>query len=781
MRDLLSPHNPPPLISVIIPFTENTPLIIESIQSLNSSLYTNITLHLFNESFTGSETQAISDLSRFPLRFHPLEQKDIIEELANCADSARGDYLHFLHAGIQISPNFYCVLIAELQKSPEFSFGCGALFNIEPPGVQQPKFGRDSFNDLYSYRLTSLLTQPMTLSTALIPKALYSQIGGIQEGDSLPWTYALSLRLAHALQISRHPKATISLPNDAEEFISPDSALTFLKTRGVPFFIPQLIQAEPEKCSHFVSQLTRLLIDKGHQKLARCFLLWLNNAYPDSLDAKSQSAPLFARIGEYDRAIEMVTHWKQKQPSNREADAYSHDLSPPPYKGKTREQALSILFVCHSFPPSPYAFGGTELYALHLAKELIKRGIHVAVMTPLYESLVLKPGEIRETSFQGVDLIQLRINHFISLANTLSNPKLSEKISSCVEKHCFDLVHIQYPLGIGLLAAQALTQRQQVPTLMTLHDASLFCDQGHLRQAGKIPICSGPENAKKCADCHQSGNRRSMEAVTAPELLEKLFLLRNKTVHLLLKRMQRVLVPTDFLYQYLKRFNYPLTNVSKTKLGANLFPPLPHQESQVVRFFYLGNIVSVKGVEILLEAFESIDASEAELHLYGRSFSGKLLDSLKPYFKRPNIFYRGAYKHQDLPHILQNADVGVIPSFSDNYPTVAREFLHAGVPLIASRVGGIPEIVDDGVNGVLFESGNIQDLHQQLRRAIENPEIFTAFRKAIGPIYSISDDAAQTLEIYDSILHEFPHNTAPPPPTNQPARLSRSLSAAKQH
>ena len=245
--------------------------------------------------------------------------------------------------------------------------------------------------------------------------------------------------------------------------------------------------------------------------------------------------------------------------------------------------------------------------------------------------------------------------------------------------------------------------------------------------------------------------------------------------------MQRVLVPTDFLYQYLKRFNYPLTNVSKTKLGANLFPTLPHQESQVVRFFYLGNIVSVKGVEILLEAFESIDASEAELHLYGRSFSGKLLDSIKPYFKRPNIFYRGAYKHQDLPHILQNADVGVIPSFSDNYPTVAREFLHAGVPLIASRVGGIPEIVDDGVNGVLFESGNIQDLHQQLRRAIENPEIFTAFRKAIGPIYSISDDAAQTLEIYDSILHEFPHNAAPPPLTNQPARLSRSLSAAKQH
>ena len=175
MRDLLSPHNPPPLISVIIPFTENTPLIMESIQSLNSSLYTNITLHLFIESFTGSETQAISDLSRFPLRFHPLEQKDITEELANCADYARGDYLHFLHAGIQISPNFYCVLIAELQKSPEFSFGCGALFNIEPPGVQQPKFGRDSFNDLYSYRLTSLLTQPMThplLSQSRLPPAI---------------------------------------------------------------------------------------------------------------------------------------------------------------------------------------------------------------------------------------------------------------------------------------------------------------------------------------------------------------------------------------------------------------------------------------------------------------------------------------------------------------------------------------------------------------------------------------------------------------------------------
>jgi glycosyltransferase involved in cell wall biosynthesis len=413
---------------------------------------------------------------------------------------------------------------------------------------------------------------------------------------------------------------------------------------------------------------------------------------------------------------------------------------------------MSILFICHSFPPSPYAFGGTELYALHMAKALLKRGIHVAVMTPLYESLVMQPGTIRKTSYEGVDLIQLRISHFISLSSTLWNPELGEKIAAWIEEHPFDLVHVQYPLGIGLVAAEALTRHDKLPTLLTLHDASLFCDQGHLRETGKLELCSGPETPKKCGDCHRAGNRHSVEASTAPELLERIFNLRDKTVKLLMERLQRVLVPTEFLYRYLERFNYPLTNVKKTPLGTKLFNALPHKPGELVRFVYLGNIVSVKGVDVLLEAFQSIAPRDAELHLYGRSFSGPLLDSLKPCLEQPNVFYHGPYNHQDLPVILQSADIGVLPSYSENYPTVAREFFNASVPVIASRVGGIPEIVKDGVNGLLFESGNIQQLHRHLRTAIEHPEIFHGFKKKIDPIFSIEDDATSTLKLYDSIV-----------------------------
>ena len=85
-------------------------------------------------------------------------------------------------------------------------------------------------------------------------------------------------------------------------------------------------------------------------------------------------------------------------------------------------------------------------------------------------------------------------------------------------------------------------------------------------------------------------------------------------------------------------------------------------------------------------------------------------------------------------------------------PFVVRECLHAKVPVIASRVGGIPEIIKDGKNGLLFESGNYRDLASKLRFLVQNPKKLVAFRKRIQPVRNIVEDAEQLEVIYREIL-----------------------------
>lgn len=114
--------------------------------------------------------------------------------------------------------------------------------------------------------------------------------------------------------------------------------------------------------------------------------------------------------------------------------------------------------------------------------------------------------------------------------------------------------------------------------------------------------------------------------------------------------------------------------------------------------------------------------------------------------------HHGPYTQEDLPGIFSKTDVAIIPSRSENYPFIVRECLHAGVPVIASNVGGIPEIIQDGVNGFLFKQGDFRDLANKLQFIIQNPQKIFALRKNIQPVRTVSEDANQLKGIYREVL-----------------------------
>ena len=140
------------------------------------------------------------------------------------------------------------------------------------------------------------------------------------------------------------------------------------------------------------------------------------------------------------------------------------------------------------------------------------------------------------------------------------------------------------------------------------------------------------------------------------------------------------------------------------------------------RIGIIGQIARWKGHADLLQAFCLLakDFPAAELHVFGRSpddFEDELRRQVKSLEMAERVVWHGFVS--DRTRVYQSMDVCVVPSrVQDSLPTTAIEAGFFGLPVVASRLGGLPEIVEDGVTGFLFEVGNVAELAACLGRLL---------------------------------------------------------------
>ncbi|NMB91055.1 MAG: glycosyltransferase family 4 protein, partial [Chloroflexi bacterium] len=176
-----------------------------------------------------------------------------------------------------------------------------------------------------------------------------------------------------------------------------------------------------------------------------------------------------------------------------------------------------------------------------------------------------------------------------------------------------------------------------------------------------------------------------------------------------------------------------------------------------IRIGYLGQMVPHKGVHLLLQAFHALsrDYAGCELNLYGRldgrnSYEKKLLRMASG---NPAIHFRGAIPNEQVGQVLSELDMIVVPSiWYENRPTVIVEAQMTGTPVIAARLGGMAELVEHGVNGLLFKPGNAEDLEEQLRYVCDHPEHLAGLSQGIRPVPTLEDEVAQLIKIYEGLL-----------------------------
>lgn len=153
----------------------------------------------------------------------------------------------------------------------------------------------------------------------------------------------------------------------------------------------------------------------------------------------------------------------------------------------------------------------------------------------------------------------------------------------------------------------------------------------------------------------------------------------------------------------------------------------------------LGTITPNKGQIIAIQALKQLIDSDLKVKLYiaGKIFDKEYNQVLKSYIKVNNLqdFIEFKYEIADSTAFLKSLDVLLVPSFDEVFPTVILEAFAIGSPVIASRVGGIPEIVADNKNSYLFEAGNFISLAKIIQNILNNKsQLKTISKNAVETI-----------------------------------------------
>jgi glycosyltransferase involved in cell wall biosynthesis len=148
-------------------------------------------------------------------------------------------------------------------------------------------------------------------------------------------------------------------------------------------------------------------------------------------------------------------------------------------------------------------------------------------------------------------------------------------------------------------------------------------------------------------------------------------------------------------------------------------PAAPPPESEPLRIICVARLIERKGQHHLIEAIKRLsDAGvDIQLELVG---TGDAHAALEAQTRRlgiaDRVVFSGYVPRENLPAHYNAADVFVLPSFNEGLSLAALEALASGLPLVLSRTGGTTDLVEEGVNGLTFEWGNVPALTEHLRR-----------------------------------------------------------------
>jgi glycosyltransferase involved in cell wall biosynthesis len=373
---------------------------------------------------------------------------------------------------------------------------------------------------------------------------------------------------------------------------------------------------------------------------------------------------------------------------------------------------MRILVLAALYPPD--SRGGAENSAANLTRWLAGQGHEMAVLT----TAASRDEELHDVEQDGVRIWRLRTPHLYPAREAPSaarwkkpiwhvqdhvDPRNRLPVAKVLDAFRPDFVNIHFIQGIGYNALAEIAARH-LPTLFVLHDLGLGCMR--MSMFRKDASCKA-----QCIGCRASSLYKAM----------------------LIRRFERIgfCSPSRANLTALAAL-FPIGRYPHTSIPNPNFYPLPLGEratSDRLRLLFVGRLHRSKGVEGLLDAADTLAATHRfSLTIVGDGPEGERLR--RRFGHAEWLQFLGHVPESEVGDLMHDADLLCVPSiWRENWPGVAVRALEMGLPVLGSRIGGLPELIDPGVTGDLVLPGDRAGWIEVLRRVLVNPAEVARWRR----------------------------------------------------
>lgn len=373
-----------------------------------------------------------------------------------------------------------------------------------------------------------------------------------------------------------------------------------------------------------------------------------------------------------------------------------------------------ILIVSPYFPPHT---GGLERYAHTVAT---KMGLE-----PGWEVVVLTTSENGQTDelLENDSFKIYRLGYRRKIFNTPIALSWFIKVRKIIKIERPDVVNIHTPVpGLGDIVAFLLNKK--IPIVVTYHSGSML--KG--RFGADILIL----------------------------LYEKFFL------PFMLRKAAKIICSSAYVREvFLKKYLYKSTTITPAVDNTIFLPKQKNQDKEMVLLFVaaLGKYEQYKGLSVLLQALPEIvrQCPEVTLQVVGDGeMKSEYIEIAEKLGVGKNVVFRGALHGADLVQAYQSSTVFVHPSSNDSSPTVIIEAMAVGLPVVSTFIGGIPDIVSDGVSGHLVTALDPDALASSILDLLLNSQKAQQFAQAGQKLfierYTWDVRMAQFVELINSLV-----------------------------
>lgn len=374
--------------------------------------------------------------------------------------------------------------------------------------------------------------------------------------------------------------------------------------------------------------------------------------------------------------------------------------------------------------------GGAEKYMMNLMEHLGKK--YQLKLFSAYSSNCISDYFYKQSS-----------NKFRIYSDQVFNLQAFMALKKLLMNFYPDIVHIH---NIDKkMSASILPLLNKIPTLMAIHDLDL--------------IYPGSEYLS-IHDCKMPSGRYCNKCTTLKSYI--FFKLKNWVrIPIIKKNIDLFIAPSKYILKK-TRSNLGINNIIRINHGINLYKYESLRDTD--QLLFVGRIDKTKGVYSLIYAYNKIVKlyPNAKLIIAG---DGKEKNNLLALVKKhdlKNVYFTGWLKEEDIIHLYENSSIIIVPSIcEESFGLVGIEAMSVGRPVIASRVGGIPEWLEDGKTGFLVDPGNPDQIAEKIIQLFSDRKLMEQMGKNArkkAEQFSIEKHANKIEKTYLKLIEKYKTN-----------------------